>query len=167
MKGGTTYDCAFGLTCCGYKVLTKESRIKCTPSKPKVKVKNVYLEGSRRYYILNLKIAKKSKIISGTCHNRTEHHVPEFIVAEKDGSGCFNVTTGPFGSKGGSAFIDLPVPGPITAGLFRSGNVIDSVQLTYGGGPAFPQHGGNGGNTIGTQFVTERIINARGRYGDF
>ena len=77
-----------------------------------------------------------------------------------------NQVTTPVGGNGGSWFNDCNADrDPITEIKVRSGRLVDSIQITYGG-EMEPRHGGGGGRLEFCELsANETITDVRGRYG--
>jgi len=174
VSGRKDYSCRFDLVSCGYEVLAKQSRLKCSPkAKPSETFKGYYLDGSEGYYILNFKISRKSKIIYGTYHNYTAQvHIPTFSVGPKGADSCHLVKTGLYGGQGGTPFNDSnPDITEINGAKWRYGNWIDGIEMAYGGVSANTYHGGLGGDAGSSVIVNtgydKYITHVEGNYDKF
>jgi len=156
VSGRKDYSCRFDLVSCGYEVLAKQSRLKCSPkAKPSETFKGYYLDGSEGYYILNFKISRKSKIIYGTYHNYTAQvHIPTFSVGPKGADSCHYVKSGLYGGQGGTYFNDHdPAITGINGAKWRVGYWFDGIEMSYDGVSSNTYHGGDGGNA-GSYVIT-------------
>lgn len=87
-------------------------------------------------------------------------------------SQVFQLACGPSGGKGGNLFIDTSTPNQYISEIkVRSGNVIDSIQVTYKDSfnvvTTGSRHGGTGGReSVFRLAPDEYIVSIGGKYGN-